>query len=210
MGTNIPISDSNVVRALDEAIQPRLRPIAKAPTANAADLDHQRELDNAIKRAKKETIHALMQQVADMDPTAFEWLIRALLIRLGYTNVMVTKQSGDGGIDVTATLVAGGIANIQTAIQEKRTKAVGRPVIKALRGSLHAHQTGLVITSGRFAENALEDANDPGKAAIACVDGTRLAELLLEHRIGIEHKTAAIYTLRPEDLALENLQTMAE
>jgi restriction system protein len=114
-----------------------------------------------------------MRQVADMDPTAFGWLIKALLIKLGYTNAEVTKQSGDGGIDVTATLVAGGITNIQTAIQAKRTKSVGRPVIQALRGSLRAHQTGLVITSGRFADNAFEDASDPGKAAIACINGTK-------------------------------------
>ena len=210
MGTNIPIPDTNVVHALDEALQDRLTPVGAATPIQTTDLSPQKDLDSAIKRATRETVHALMQQVAQMDPTAFEWLIRALLIKLGYTNVEVTKQSGDGGIDVTATLVAGGITNIQTAIQAKRMKSVGRPVIQALRGSLHAHQTGLVITSGRFADNALEDASDMGKAAIACIDGKKLAELLLEHRIGVERKTAAIYSLRPEDLSLESLQALAE
>ena len=210
MGTNIPIPDPNVVSALYEALQARLKPVGAASSIQTTDLDQQKDLDSAIKRATKETIHALMHQVAEMDPTAFEWLIRALLIKLGYTNVVVTKQSGDGGIDVTATLIAGGITNIQTAIQAKRTRLFGRPVIQALRGSLHAHQTGLVITSGRFAENALEDAADQGKAAIACIDGTKLVELLLEHSIGAERKMAAIYTLRLEDLTLENLQAMAE
>lgn len=208
MGTNIPIRDPGVVRALVDAIQPRLVAIENAPPVEATD--SQKDLDSAIKRATKETLQALRRQVADMDPTAFEWLIKALLIKLGYTNVEVTKRSGDGGIDVTAILVAGGITNIQTAIQAKRTKSVGRPVIQALRGSLHAHQTGLVITSGRFAENALEDACDPGKAAIACIDGKKLAELLLEYRIGVERKNAAIYSLRPEDLTLEALQGIVE
>ena len=210
MGTNVPIPDPNIVQALDDAIRSRLSPIATASPLEAADLDHQKDLDSAIKRATRETVHALMQHVAEMDPTAFEWLIRALLLRLGYIDVEVTKQSGDGGIDVTATLVAGGITNIHTAIQAKRTRSVGRPVIQALRGSLHAHQTGLVITSGRFAENALEDACDPGKAAIACIDGKKLAELLLENGVGVERKTAAIYSLRPDDLTLESLQALAE
>jgi HJR/Mrr/RecB family endonuclease len=210
MGTNIPIPDSNVVRALDEAIRTRLAPIMGAALVEKAEVGHQKDLDTAIKRATRETVHALMRQVAEMDPTAFEWLIRALLIELGYTDVVVTKQSGDGGVDVTATLVAGGIANIHTAIQAKRTRSVGRPVIQALRGSLHAHQTGLVITSGRFAENALEDASDPAKAAIACIDGQKLAELLIEHRIGVERQIAAIYSLRPDELTLESLQARAE
>jgi restriction system protein len=99
---------------------------------------------------------------------------------------------------------------METAIQAKRTRAVGRPVIQALRGALQAHQAGLVITSGRFAENAVEDAADPKKAAIACIDGQKLAQLLLEHRIGVERRTASIYTLTPEDLTLDSLQSIAE
>jgi restriction endonuclease Mrr len=209
MGTNIPIRESTIVAAVEEAIRSRLSPVRIAPGPPEAS-NYQKDLDTAIKRAEKETLQELMRQVAEMDPTAFEWLIRALLLKLGYTNVDVTKRSGDGGIDVTAKLVAGGIANINTAIQAKRTKSVGRPVIQALRGSLHAHQTGLVITSGRFAENALEDAADPGKAAIACIDGQKLALLLLEHRIGVERRTASIYSLTAEDLTLDSLQNIVE
>jgi hypothetical protein len=209
MGTNIPIRDSNIVAAIEEAIRSRLSPV-RITSGPPQVFDYQKDLDTAIKRAERETLQELMRQVAEMDPIAFEWLIGALLFKLGYTNVNVTKRSGDGGIDVTAKLVAGGITNINTAIQAKRMRSVGRPVIQALRGSLHAHQTGLVITSGRFAEKALEDAADPGKAAIACIDGQKLAQLLLEHRIGVERRTASIYSLTPKDLTLDSLQNIVE
>jgi hypothetical protein len=35
-------------------------------------------------------------------------------MKLGYKNVVVTKRSGDGGIDVKAVLVAEGVGNIKT------------------------------------------------------------------------------------------------
>jgi hypothetical protein len=210
MGTNIPIADEKIVAALDRLVRERIEPLGP-PTARIDEtVDYQKSLDDAIKRAERETIQALRRHIAEMDPTAFEWLVRALLLKLGYTNVEVTKRSNDGGIDVMANLAAGGLTMMKTAIQAKRMRSVGRPIIQALRGSLQAHQVGLVITSGRIVENALEDAQDPTKAPIACIDGYQLAKLLVEHRIGVERRVASIYTLRPEDLTLENLQDIAE
>ncbi len=58
-----------------------------------------------------------------MDPYQFEHLIGELLSELGYENVDVTKQSGDGGIDVVADLTLKGITNVKTVVQVKRYKA---------------------------------------------------------------------------------------
>ena len=73
---------------------------------------------------------------------------------------------------------------LETAIQIKRAKVVGRPVVQALRGSLTAHQAGLLIMSGRFVDNAVEEAAALGKIPIVPIDGRRFAELLLENQIG--------------------------
>jgi restriction system protein len=145
-----------------------------------------------------------------MDPIAFEWLIRALLLRVGYTNVLVTPPSNDFGIDVTATLDAGGIAEVETAIQAKRTAVVGRPAIQNLRGSLAAHQAGLFITSGRFAQNAIEEAGALGRQRIALLDGARLAELLLKHDIATRKRSVTIHALALADLELDVLREIAE
>jgi restriction endonuclease Mrr len=130
-----------------------------------------------------------------MDPTAFEWLICALLLKLGGKNVNVTKPSGDGGIDVGATIVAGGVANIETCIQVKRTKSVGRPIVQSIRGSLSPHEAGLLITSGLFTKEAEEEAKDANKVPIALVDGPALTELLLDNEIGVEHVNVTLYRL---------------
>jgi restriction system protein len=141
-----------------------------------------------------------------MKPTAFEWLARALFLSLGYKNVVVTKQSSDGGIDVKAVLVIDGVDNIKTCIQVKRQPTVGRPIIQNIRGSLGSHERGIVVTSGQFSKGACEEAQDPTKAPIGLIDGRKFAELLVKHQIGIRHIDRRLYRLALEDLAEEKLR----
>ncbi len=143
------------------AIGHELVSISSKPKSDAS----QRDLDAAIKRVRQQTANELRNHISRMDYTAFEWLVRALLLKLGYTNVEVTKHSGDGGVDVRALLVASGVANIQTCIQAKRQQSVGRPVVQNLRGSLSAHEAGLLVTSGNFSREAIEEAKEPNLGA---------------------------------------------
>lgn len=134
----------------------------------------------------------------------------SLLLKLGYKNVDVTKQSGDGGVDVRATLVAGGVANMRTCIQVKRHQTVGRPIVQNVRGSLSAHEAGLLVTSGRFTEDAREEAKDPHKIPIALIDGNKLTELLMNLQIGVEHVYVTLYRLKLDDFSKEQLEARIE
>jgi len=209
MGTNIVMDDSEVAAELDRVLAGRLRALS-GKLEPSPRIEASQSLDTAIKRAKLEAANQIREHIAQMDPTAFEWLARALLIKLGYRNVNVTKQSGDGGVDVRATLVAGGIANMQTCIQVKRHKSVGRPIVQSIRGSLSAHEAGLLITSGQITEEAREEANDPHKIPIALIDGYKLTDLLMEHEIGVEHVNVKLYRLTLDDLFRERLESRVE
>lgn len=69
-----------------------------------------------------------------MDSYQFEFLASHLLKKLGYSNVRVTKRSGDKGIDVLADLTMEGI----TVVQVKRYKPgnnISGAVVAQLRGS---------------------------------------------------------------------------
>lgn len=68
----------------------------------------------------------LLAALKEMDPKAFEHLIGRLLERLGYEGIKVTKYSGDGGIDVVATLTVGGVTSVPTAIQVKRYQGTAK------------------------------------------------------------------------------------
>jgi hypothetical protein len=209
-GTNFRMDDPAIVSALDTAVESRLVPFSAKHAPDSPIEDSQKSLDAAIKRAKHEATNKVRDHITHMDPTAFEWLARALFLKLGYKNVVVTKRSGDGGVDVTATLDAGGVANIKTCIQAKRQQSVGRPVVQNLRGSLSAHEAGLLVTSGQFTSGAVEEANDPTKPPIALIDGSRLTELLLEHKIGVEHRNVTLYSLKLGDLSQEQLEARVD
>lgn len=205
-GTNYVIRDSAIIEELDKALADRRRPISKNSEPNSTIEDSQKSLDIAIKRANQETANNIRDHIAHMDPTAFEYLVGALFQKLGYKNIEVTKRSGDGGVDVRATLSAGGVANIQTCIQVKRQKNVGRPLVQKLRGSLGAHQAGLLVISGVFTKEAIEEAKNQTRVPIALINGTQLTQLLLDHEIGVKHVKKTLYLLRLGDLSLENLQ----
>jgi restriction system protein len=110
----------------------------------------------------------LREHLASMDPTAFEWLARRLFDKLGYQDVTVTKRSGDGGIDVKATLVDRGVARIPARVQVKRqNNPVGRPVVQSLRGALRQGEIGVLLVSSSFSEDARVESGDRTTTPIA-------------------------------------------
>ena len=57
-----------------------------------------------------------------MDPYGFERLAQRVLRECGFTQVEVTKKSGDGGIDGTGKLKINGIFSFNVAFQCKDIK----------------------------------------------------------------------------------------
>ena len=210
MGTNFPILSEDVVTALEKAIECRLISFSETGSPTPGIGDVQVTVDDAIKRARHHISLTLREYISAMDPIAFQWLVRALLIKLGYTDVTVSKASGDGGVDVRATLVGNGIARIRTCIQVKRQQSVGAPVVQNIRGSLSAHEAGLLVTSGQFTSGAIAEANDSQKLPITLINGAQLLELLMKHEIGVETVHLTHYRLKLDEISREKLEAFVE
>ena len=131
------------------------------------------------------------EQITDlllnMSPYAFEKLAQRLLRECGFSDVEVTKKSGDGGIDGTGKLRIKGSFSFKVAFQCKRYKgAVGAPEIRDFRGSLSTNiEKGVLITTGSFTRAALEEASSEGKRLIDLMDGEELINKLAEYGIGL-------------------------
>ena len=123
-----------------------------------------------------------------MDPFAFERLAQRLLRECGFSEVKVTKKSGDGGIDGTGKLRINGIFSFNVAFQCKRYKdAVGAPEIRNFRGSLSTNiEKGIFITTSAFTTAAKEEASSPGKQQIDLMDGEDFMDKLAEYGIGLK------------------------
>jgi restriction system protein len=132
----------------------------------------------------------LQDQMAKMDPFRFEQLVVDLLFAMGYGGsreeaAKVTKKSGDEGIDGVINEDRLGLDVIY--IQAKRWQAsMGRREIQSFVGALAGQQAnkGVFITTSDFGQNAIDYARSVPQKVIL-IDGERLAELMIEHNIGV-------------------------
>lgn len=129
----------------------------------------------------------LAEVLQNMDPYGFERLTQRVLRECGFTQVEVTKKSGDGGIDGTGKLKINGIFSFNVAFQCKRYKgAVGASDIRDFRGSLTTDiEKGVFITTGMFTKAAKEEASNPGKQQIDLIDGEEFINKIAQYGIGV-------------------------
>lgn len=130
----------------------------------------------------------LANVLQNMDPYGFERLSQRLLRECGFTQVSVTKKSGDGGIDGTGKLKINGIVSFNVAFQCKRYKGlVSSGDIRDFRGLLTTDiEKGIFITTGSFSKAAKDEATTPGKKQIDLIDGEEFISKLAEYSIGVK------------------------
>lgn len=133
----------------------------------------------------------LADVLQNMDPYGFERLSQRVLRECGFTQVEVTKKSGDGGIDGTGKLRINGIFSFNVAFQCKRYRGlVGAGEIRDFRGSLTTNiEKGVMITTGTFSKAAREEASSPGKQQIDLIDGEEFISKIAEYGIGVKPVT---------------------
>ncbi len=149
------------------------------------------KLQKSLKQQEDRTRKDLLERLLDMDPREFEYLVKRLLVSMGYENTEVTKSSGDGGVDVIADIEVG-ITSVKEVVQAKRHRGtIQRHVLDALRGSLHRFDAfrGTIVTTGRFTSGAKEATLERQAAPITLIDGDKLVDLLIEHGIGVRKHT---------------------
>jgi len=144
---------------------------------------------------------ALRERLLAIKPGEFEVLISQLLAEMGFEMVEVTKLNGDGGIDVRGALVVGNVVRIKMAVQVKKWKLknnVQAPVVQQVRGSLGAHEQGLIITTSDFSPGAVKEAIQADKTPIALMNGEQLVMLLMEYGIGVHRSTPDLFEIDEE------------
>lgn len=124
----------------------------------------------------------------NMDPFAFERLTQRLLRECGFSQVEVTKKSGDGGIDGFGKLMINGLFSFKVAFQCKRYSGmVPASDVRDFRGSLTTDvEKALFITTGSFSKPAKEEAATQGKIQIDLIDGEEFMNRLADFQIGIK------------------------
>lgn len=143
-------------------------------------------LPNQISKHNQEVRKKLRSKLMNLNPFQFEELIGLLLAEMGFESIDVTKRGKDGGIDVRGTLLISDAIRIRMAVQAKRwRKNVQSPTVTTVRGSLGAHEQGLIITTSNFSTGAKKEASKSDKTPIGLMNGEQLVGLLMEYEIGV-------------------------
>lgn len=132
-----------------------------------------------------------LQVLLSLPPAGFERLAQRILREAGFTQVTVTGQSGDGGIDGYGTLQINDLVSFKVLFQCKRyTKSVSSPEVRDFRGAMAGRaDKGIVITTGTFTAEAKKEASRDGVPPIELIDGERLIDMLENLEIGLKPVT---------------------
>ena len=126
-----------------------------------------------------------------LPPSGFERLAQRLLREAGFTQVVVTGQSGDGGIDGYGTLQINPLVSFKVLFQCKRyTKSVSPSHVRDFRGAMAGRaDKGIIITTGSFTAEARREATRDGVPPIELIDSEKLIGMLEQLELGLRQVT---------------------
>ncbi len=161
-----------------------------APSLALAGATPEEQMETISAGLKQNLAAELRERMQVMEPRRFELLVLDVLVAMGYGGTRaeaaeVGKGSNDGGIDGLINEDRLGLDRIY--VQAKRWQnSVGRPEVQNFVGALsglHAHK-GIFITTSEYSVGAREYVKNLPQRVIL-IDGQRLAELMIEHNIGV-------------------------
>lgn len=135
--------------------------------------------------------------ILKLPPSGFERLSQRILREAGFTQVLVTGKSGDGGIDGVGTLQVNPLVSFKVLFQCKRySSSVSPSQVRDFRGAMAGRaDKGIIITTGTFTAEARREASRDGVPPIELIDGDKLINMLEQLELGLRPVTT--YEVEP-------------
>lgn len=182
----------------------RRRPPQDPGVKQVTDKDQTPEeaLGAAYETLRKDLEADLLDQVKGASPQFFERLVVELLVKMGYGGSRqdagrAVGQSGDGGIDGIIKEDRLGLDVVY--VQAKRWEnPVGRAELQKFAGALQGRRArkGVFITTSAFTKDA-DEFTGMIDSKIVLIDGQTLAELMIDHNVGVS--PTAVYEVKKID-----------
>lgn len=147
-------------------------------------------LETAYQTLRDDLSSEIRTAIMACSPEFFEKLVVDLLVKMGYGGSRreagkAVGKAGDEGIDGIINEDRLGLDSIY--IQAKRWEnVIGRPEIQKFAGALQGHRArkGIFITTSSFSKDAYDYVSRID-SKIILVDGSRLAEYMIDHNVGV-------------------------
>jgi restriction system protein len=188
------------------------QPSAQASASSAAVTDRtpEEQIEAAHLAVQSALREELLQRIMQNSPSFFEQVIVELLVAMGYGGSLRNAasqlgRSGDGGVD--GVINEDRLSLDRVYVQAKRYaqgNSVGRADVQAFVGSLVGlgATKGVFVTTSSFSHQALEFVRHLAQRVIL-IDGQRLADLMIEHNVGVRLSRAVEFKRLDEDFFAE-------
>lgn len=166
---------------------------AVAPPSVTETATPEERIVAAYQELREALIAEIRDRIGSMTPAAFEDLVLDVLHAMDYGDGTEHSRlrvggSGDAGIDGVIREDRLGLDLVY--VQAKRWQGtVGRPVVQGFVGALTGARAskGIIFTASSFSPDAVTYAADVSPRVIL-VDGERLAELMIDHNVGVSDR----------------------
>jgi restriction system protein len=205
LGSNPPAINLRFFQQFPEYLEARNKPRPDTPvtSADSGEQTPQERLEAAYETLRANLAKDLLTQLKSSPPDFFERVVVELLVRMGYGGTRkdagrAIGKSGDEAIDGIINEDRLGLDVIH--IQAKRWEnTVSRPEIQKFAGALQGQRSkkGIFITTSDFSRDAIEYATRID-SKIVLIDGDQLAELMIDHSIGVT--SVASYEIKQIDI----------
>ncbi|WP_088893324.1 restriction endonuclease [Leptolyngbya ohadii] len=199
LAENPPAIDDLYLQRFDEFREFKERSISEQSFSTPQDdapsptTTPEETISQAIGVLDAELRDELLDKVKQIPPDRFEGLVLKLLHAMGYggslKDVEGVPRGPDGGIDGTIKEDKLGLDVIY--IQAKRWEnSVGREKVQAFQGALAGvgARKGVFLTTSTYTQQAIAYASQLRDSKIILIDGQKLAQLMIEHDVGVSVK----------------------
>jgi len=188
--------DKNFLMQYPSFVTAKKKYMAKAKASKASkiptdDTTPEESLEAAFIELQETLATELLQTIKKSSPEYFEKLVIDVLIKMGYGGSrreagQAMGKSGDEGIDGIIKEDKLGLDVIYIQAKRWENTTVGRPEIQKFAGALLGQKArkGIFITTSVFSKEASDYAKGID-SKIILIDGQRLAELMIEHNVGV-------------------------
>lgn len=152
-------------------------------------------LEIEYQKIRENLASQLLERIKQASPAFFETLVVELLVKMGYGGSRsdagkAVGRSGDGGIDGIIKEDRLGLDVIYIQAKRWDENTVGRRDVQQFAGALQGQRAskGIFLTTSRFTNEAQEYVSKIG-SKIVLIDGEQLAQLMIDHNVGVSSST---------------------
>ena len=197
----------------------RKTPSLSSSTEQINEADEIVESDDTSPYEKIEAAHEdiqnvlraeILQKIMESEPKLLEKLSIKLMNKMGYGEKVTSKhtgKAGDGGVDaiVKEDTLGLGVIHIQTK-RYTADSTIQPAAIREFSGTLRGGvNKGVFITTSSFTKGAREEAK-LSNGQIILIDGKELAQLMIDHGIGVKDKQKPLRLQEIDEGYFEDLE----